>query len=193
MIGSALLHRGHSKGDKYIGIFSQNRPEVRIGVSLFAHGSIKTPILHYPDESMLTVLWFTKEECNSWCRHSVTSLKQLLQEIMQAILRLCSNSFCSHFRCCFQINILIANPKVLNWPWCSSTIIRTVLCYWVLALWLQWTISELACYTYSLVAVPLYDTLGTEAISYIIDKGKNTPTHTLSLTRLEHFCWFAPS
>uniref|UniRef100_A0A3B1J7C7 Long-chain-fatty-acid--CoA ligase n=1 Tax=Astyanax mexicanus TaxID=7994 RepID=A0A3B1J7C7_ASTMX len=61
MIGSALLHRGHSQaGDKYIGIFAQNRPE--------------------------------------------------------------------------------------------------------------WTISELACYTYSLVAVPLYDTLGAEAISYIIDK-----------------------
>ncbi|XP_066515918.1 long-chain-fatty-acid--CoA ligase 1a isoform X2 [Hoplias malabaricus] len=61
LIGSALLHRGHSNtGDKYIGIFSQNRPE--------------------------------------------------------------------------------------------------------------WTISELACYTYSLVAVPLYDTLGTEAIRYIIDK-----------------------
>ncbi|XP_061627730.1 long-chain-fatty-acid--CoA ligase 1a isoform X6 [Phyllopteryx taeniolatus] len=34
----------------------------------------------------------------------------------------------------------------------------------------EWTISELACYTYSLVAVPLYDTLGAEAISYIIDK-----------------------
>ncbi|CAN9514670.1 unnamed protein product [Ophioblennius macclurei] len=34
----------------------------------------------------------------------------------------------------------------------------------------EWTISELACYTYSLVAVPLYDTLGTEAIAYIIDK-----------------------
>uniref|UniRef100_A0A7N8WRG2 Long-chain-fatty-acid--CoA ligase n=1 Tax=Mastacembelus armatus TaxID=205130 RepID=A0A7N8WRG2_9TELE len=34
----------------------------------------------------------------------------------------------------------------------------------------QWTISELACYTYSLVSVPLYDTLGTEAIAYIIDK-----------------------
>lgn len=34
----------------------------------------------------------------------------------------------------------------------------------------QWTISELACYTYSLVSVPLYDTLGIEAIDYIIDK-----------------------
>uniref|UniRef100_A0A8C9ZQF2 Arachidonate--CoA ligase n=1 Tax=Sander lucioperca TaxID=283035 RepID=A0A8C9ZQF2_SANLU len=33
----------------------------------------------------------------------------------------------------------------------------------------EWTIGELACYTYSLVAVPLYDTLGTEAIGYIID------------------------
>ncbi|XP_016426016.1 long-chain-fatty-acid--CoA ligase 1-like [Sinocyclocheilus rhinocerous] len=38
----------------------------------------------------------------------------------------------------------------------------------------EWTISELACYTYSLVAVPLYDTLGTEAISYIIDKGEQS-------------------
>uniref|UniRef100_A0AAQ4R1R9 Arachidonate--CoA ligase n=1 Tax=Gasterosteus aculeatus aculeatus TaxID=481459 RepID=A0AAQ4R1R9_GASAC len=34
----------------------------------------------------------------------------------------------------------------------------------------EWTISELACYTYSLVAVPLYDTLGTEAISYVIHR-----------------------
>ncbi|KAG7264476.1 hypothetical protein CRUP_017178, partial [Coryphaenoides rupestris] len=34
----------------------------------------------------------------------------------------------------------------------------------------EWTIIELACYTYSLVAVPLYDTLGTDAIDYIIDK-----------------------
>uniref|UniRef100_A0A3Q2P0K1 Long-chain-fatty-acid--CoA ligase n=1 Tax=Fundulus heteroclitus TaxID=8078 RepID=A0A3Q2P0K1_FUNHE len=34
----------------------------------------------------------------------------------------------------------------------------------------EWTISELACYTYSLVSIPLYDTLGTEAISYIIDR-----------------------
>uniref|UniRef100_A0A4W5JZV7 Arachidonate--CoA ligase n=1 Tax=Hucho hucho TaxID=62062 RepID=A0A4W5JZV7_9TELE len=35
----------------------------------------------------------------------------------------------------------------------------------------EWTIAELACYTFSLVAVPLYDTLGTEAITYVIDKG----------------------
>lgn len=34
----------------------------------------------------------------------------------------------------------------------------------------EWTISELACYTYSLVVVPLYDTLGTEAIAYIMDQ-----------------------
>lgn len=38
----------------------------------------------------------------------------------------------------------------------------------------EWTISELACYTYSLVSVPLYDTLGTDAISYIIDKASIT-------------------
>ncbi|XP_054647196.1 long-chain-fatty-acid--CoA ligase 1-like isoform X2 [Dunckerocampus dactyliophorus] len=34
----------------------------------------------------------------------------------------------------------------------------------------EWTITELACYTYSLVSVPLYDTLGAEAINYILDK-----------------------
>nr|XP_020457706.1 long-chain-fatty-acid--CoA ligase 1-like isoform X1 [Monopterus albus]XP_020457708.1 long-chain-fatty-acid--CoA ligase 1-like isoform X1 [Monopterus albus] len=34
----------------------------------------------------------------------------------------------------------------------------------------EWTISEMACYTYSMVAVPLYDTLGTEAVTYIIEK-----------------------
>ncbi|KAG1934576.1 long-chain-fatty-acid--CoA ligase 1b [Pimephales promelas] len=34
----------------------------------------------------------------------------------------------------------------------------------------EWTISELACYTYSLISVPLYDTLGTDAIRYILDK-----------------------
>uniref|UniRef100_A0A3Q1BH27 Arachidonate--CoA ligase n=1 Tax=Amphiprion ocellaris TaxID=80972 RepID=A0A3Q1BH27_AMPOC len=38
----------------------------------------------------------------------------------------------------------------------------------------EWTISELACYTYSLVSVPLYDTLGTDAIAYIIDKASIT-------------------
>ncbi|KAF0874008.1 ACSL5 ligase, partial [Crocuta crocuta] len=34
----------------------------------------------------------------------------------------------------------------------------------------EWIISELACYTYSMVAVPLYDTLGEEAIIYIVNK-----------------------
>ncbi|CAO2585878.1 Long-chain-fatty-acid--CoA ligase 5 [Lemmus lemmus] len=34
----------------------------------------------------------------------------------------------------------------------------------------EWVISELACYTYSMVAVPLYDTLGAEAIIYVINK-----------------------
>uniref|UniRef100_A0A7N6F5V1 Long-chain-fatty-acid--CoA ligase n=1 Tax=Anabas testudineus TaxID=64144 RepID=A0A7N6F5V1_ANATE len=42
----------------------------------------------------------------------------------------------------------------------------------------EWTIAELACYTYSMVVVPLYDTLGTEAIAYVIDKGtQRAPSH----------------
>ncbi|KAJ0016135.1 hypothetical protein NQD34_014425 [Periophthalmus magnuspinnatus] len=34
----------------------------------------------------------------------------------------------------------------------------------------EWIISELACYTYSMVAVPLYDTLGPEALVFIIEQ-----------------------
>ncbi|XP_063163226.1 long-chain-fatty-acid--CoA ligase 5 [Candoia aspera] len=34
----------------------------------------------------------------------------------------------------------------------------------------EWIISELACYTYSMVIVPLYDTLGPEAIVFIVNK-----------------------
>uniref|UniRef100_A0A3Q3WZ38 Long-chain-fatty-acid--CoA ligase n=1 Tax=Mola mola TaxID=94237 RepID=A0A3Q3WZ38_MOLML len=33
----------------------------------------------------------------------------------------------------------------------------------------EWIISELACYTYSMVVVPLYDTLGPDAIQFIIN------------------------
>uniref|UniRef100_A0A8C3UGX8 Long-chain-fatty-acid--CoA ligase n=1 Tax=Catharus ustulatus TaxID=91951 RepID=A0A8C3UGX8_CATUS len=36
----------------------------------------------------------------------------------------------------------------------------------------EWIISEYACYTYSMVAVPLYDTLGPEAIVYIVNKAE---------------------
>ncbi|XP_040274664.1 long-chain-fatty-acid--CoA ligase 1 isoform X2 [Bufo bufo] len=38
----------------------------------------------------------------------------------------------------------------------------------------EWIITELSCYTYSMVAVPLYDTLGAEAITYIINKAEIT-------------------
>ncbi|KAG7272812.1 hypothetical protein CRUP_025792 [Coryphaenoides rupestris] len=34
----------------------------------------------------------------------------------------------------------------------------------------EWIIGELACYTYSMVVVPLYDTLGSEALTFIIDR-----------------------
>ncbi|KAJ3607519.1 hypothetical protein NHX12_024570 [Muraenolepis orangiensis] len=34
----------------------------------------------------------------------------------------------------------------------------------------EWIIGELACYTYSMVVVPLYDTLGSEAVAFIIDR-----------------------
>uniref|UniRef100_A0A8D0Z4E4 Long-chain-fatty-acid--CoA ligase n=1 Tax=Sus scrofa TaxID=9823 RepID=A0A8D0Z4E4_PIG len=36
----------------------------------------------------------------------------------------------------------------------------------------QWVIIEQGCFAYSMVVVPLYDTLGTEAITYIINKGE---------------------
>uniref|UniRef100_A0A8C9SJ13 Arachidonate--CoA ligase n=1 Tax=Scleropages formosus TaxID=113540 RepID=A0A8C9SJ13_SCLFO len=35
--------------------------------------------------------------------------------------------------------------------------------------WLQWVIAELACYTFSMAVVPLYDTLGLEAMVHILN------------------------
>lgn len=35
----------------------------------------------------------------------------------------------------------------------------------------QWVITEQACYFFSMVTVPLYDTLGPEACSFIISQG----------------------
>ncbi|XP_069467891.1 long-chain-fatty-acid--CoA ligase 5 [Ambystoma mexicanum] len=36
----------------------------------------------------------------------------------------------------------------------------------------EWVIAELACYTYSMVVVPLYDTLGPEAIVFIVNRAE---------------------
>lgn len=38
--------------------------------------------------------------------------------------------------------------------------------------WCQWVLSELACYTYSMAVVPLYDTLGLEAMVHILNLGE---------------------
>ncbi len=35
----------------------------------------------------------------------------------------------------------------------------------------EWVIAEQACNAYSIVTVPLYDTLGLEAVKYIIGQG----------------------
>lgn len=98
-IGSALLHRGHAHAtDKFIGIFSVNRPEVQQ--------------THFRQDQVQQATVFEKGN--------------------------------------------IIQKFIIKYPICFPS---------------QWTISELGCYTYSLVAVPLYDTLGREAISYIINKG----------------------
>ena len=49
----------------------------------------------------------------------------------------------------------------------------------ILSLFRQWIISELACYTYSMVVVPLYDTLGPDAIRFIINTGEDEPRDVL--------------
>ncbi|XP_019737278.1 long-chain-fatty-acid--CoA ligase 1-like [Hippocampus comes] len=41
-------------------------------------------------------------------------------------------------------------------------------CCFVSLCWRQWVITELACYTYSMALVPLYDTLGLEAMVHIL-------------------------
>lgn len=36
----------------------------------------------------------------------------------------------------------------------------------------QWIITEQACYVYNMVLVPLYDTLGVDAVPFVINQGK---------------------
>lgn len=47
-------------------------------------------------------------------------------------------------------------------------------CCFVSLCWRQWIISELACYTFSMAVVPLYDTLGEEAMVHILNLGERT-------------------
>ena len=47
----------------------------------------------------------------------------------------------------------------------------------VLLLVLQWVVVEQSCNCFSRVLVPLYDTLGPEAVSYIINQGWWLPPH----------------
>uniref|UniRef100_A0AAY4E9B6 Long-chain-fatty-acid--CoA ligase n=1 Tax=Denticeps clupeoides TaxID=299321 RepID=A0AAY4E9B6_9TELE len=49
----------------------------------------------------------------------------------------------------------------------------------------EWIISELACYTYSMVVVPLYDTLGADAIRFIINTGKAWSISTVICDKAE--------
>ena len=51
-----------------------------------------------------------------------------------------------------------------------------MMCTYIL-LWLylslQWVVVEQSCNSYSRVLVPLYDTLGSDAVSYIINQSKS--------------------
>ncbi|XP_053269241.1 long-chain-fatty-acid--CoA ligase 5 [Pleuronectes platessa] len=49
----------------------------------------------------------------------------------------------------------------------------------------EWIISELACYTYSMVVVPLYDTLGPEALVFIIDRAEISTVICDNLSKVE--------
>lgn len=55
-------------------------------------------------------------------------------------------------------------PNALVMIQCTVHILTSLLSF-------QWIIGELACYTYSMVAVPLYDTLGPEALVFVINRG----------------------
>ena len=41
----------------------------------------------------------------------------------------------------------------------------------------KWVITETACNAYSFINVPLYDTLGADAIDFILKQSKNWPIY----------------
>uniref|UniRef100_A0A8D0A2I2 Arachidonate--CoA ligase n=1 Tax=Sander lucioperca TaxID=283035 RepID=A0A8D0A2I2_SANLU len=58
----------------------------------------------------------------------------------------------------------------------------------------EWIISELACYTFSMAVVPLYDTLGLEAMVHILnlEKCPQVPTNKLSLWHCHNAVFIYP-
>lgn len=62
-----------------------------------------------------------------------------------------------------------------------SYIMFVSLCWW------QWVIAELACYTFSMALVPLYDTLGLEAMVHILNHGQYD-WQPYTLNSIKFFC-----
>lgn len=113
----------------------------------------KRPFSNFPEIIVETWRWKVKEK---------------VEKIATAVMATSASDLCvsAVWRC--NVNMWVKHVCDLWPPAC---------------VWLQWIISELACYTYSMVVVPLYDTLGPDAIRFIINTGENTHTsHTHTQT-----------
>uniref|UniRef100_A0A452IXR9 Long-chain-fatty-acid--CoA ligase n=1 Tax=Gopherus agassizii TaxID=38772 RepID=A0A452IXR9_9SAUR len=95
-----------------------------------------------------------------------------MYEAFQRGLHVSENGPCLGYRKPKQPYQWLTYKQHLNYRTYLGNKLRVVASLTVLFLasFVQWIISEYACYTYSMVAVPLYDTLGPDAIVFIINK-----------------------
>ena len=73
------------------------------------------------------------------------------------------NSYEQLYKCLRNVQVILGKHFILapNHP-----------CHGLLSRVFQYIMTEMGCYQYSMVIVPLYDTLGPDACSYIIEQGK---------------------
>ena len=70
-------------------------------------------------------------------------------------------------------NIIVTNGSTFrNLVFISNHVMMSLMLTYSINFFIQWVVTEQACSAYSMIVVPLYDTLARDAVSYIVNQGK---------------------
>ncbi|MBN3275509.1 ACSL5 ligase, partial [Polyodon spathula] len=153
-LGSALIHRGlKASPEQLVGIFAQNRPEWIIAeYACYTYSMVVVPLYDTLGPEALIFIINKADLSTVICDRP---------DRAHVLLGNCEKSLTP-----------VLNTIILMDPFNTELKERGAKCgVEILSLQeAEWIIAEYACYTYSMVVVPLYDTLGPEALVFIINK-----------------------